>query len=87
MKLSKNLGLNLLLKKTEIMMQKAHKQEQRQEPSILVQGKPLKVVDHFKYLGGQLSNDGTMRDEIPWRIQQSSASFSKLYQRVGKKST
>ena len=26
-----------------------------------------------------------MRDEIPWRIQQSSASFSKLYQRVWKK--
>ena len=27
------------------MMQKAHKQEQRLETLILVQGKPLKVVD------------------------------------------
>ena len=43
---------------------------------MLVQGKPLKIVDNLKQLGGQLSNDGSMRDEIPWRMQQSSASFS-----------
>ena len=52
----KEFGLELAVKQTEIMMQKATKQEQRQEPSILVQG----VVDHFKQLGGQLSNDGSM---------------------------
>ena len=51
-------------KKTEIMMRKAHKQEQRQEPSILVHGNPLKVLDHFKQLSSQLSNDGSMRDEV-----------------------
>ena len=63
----------------------AYKQEQRQETSILVQKKTLKVVDHFKYLGSQLSNHGRMRDEITQRIQQSSTSFSKLYQRVWEK--
>ena len=82
MKPSKNLGFNLQLKK---LRQKAFKNEQRPDPLIIVEGKPLKVVDHFKYLGGQLSNDGSMRDEIPWRIQQASASFSKLFQRVWKK--
>lgn len=81
----KEFGLELAIKKTEVMMQKAFKNEQRPDPLIIVEGKPLKVVDHFKYLGGQLSNDGSMRDEIPWRIQQASASFSKLFQRVWKK--
>ena len=66
-------------------MQKAFKNEQRPDPLIIVEGKPLKVVDHFKYLGGQLSNNGSLRDEMPWRIQQASASFSKLFQRVWKK--
>ena len=51
----------------------------------MVQGKTLKCVKKFKYLGGQLSNDTIMFDEIPWRIQQTSAAFSKLYQRVLKK--
>ena len=66
-------------------MQKAFKNEQRPDPLIIVEGKPLKVVDHFKYSGGQLSNNGSMKDEIPLRIQQASASFSKLFQRVWKK--
>ena len=63
----KEFGLELAIKKTEVMMQKAFKNEQGPDPLIIVEGKPLKVVDHFKYLGGQLSNDGSMRDEIPWR--------------------
>ena len=67
------------------MMQKDYENEQRLEPKILPQRNPLKVVDHFKYLGTQLSNDWSMRDEIPWRIQQAFAAFSKLYQRIWKK--
>ena len=40
---------------------------------------------HLKYFGSQLSNDGSVRDEIPRRIQQASTTFSKLYQRICKK--
>jgi len=74
----KEFGLELAIKKTEVMMQKAFKNEQRPDPLIIVEGKPLKVVDHFKYLGGQLSNDGSMRRNT----MENSASFCILLKTI-----
>ena len=67
------------------MVQRNTQDKEKPEPKIMVQEKTLKCVKKFKYVGGQLSNDATMRDEIPWRIRQTSAAFSKLYQRAWKK--
>ena len=39
----KEFGLELAIKKTEVRMQKAFKNEQRPDPLIIVEGKPLKV--------------------------------------------
>ena len=66
-------------------MQKATSNEPRPDPTIYVEGQPLKVVQKFKYLGVHLSNNGAMTEEIPVRIQKGAASFSKLYQRIWKK--
>jgi len=81
----KEFGLQLAIKKTEVMMQKATSNEPRHDPTIYVEGQPLKVVQKFKYLGVHLSNNGAMTEEIPVRIQKGAASFSKLYQRIWKK--
>ena len=46
------------------MVQRNPQDKEKPEPKIMVQGKTLQCVIKFKYLGGQLSNDATMRDEI-----------------------
>ena len=40
----KEFGLQLAIKKTEVMMQKATSNEPRPDPTIYVEGQPLKVV-------------------------------------------
>ena len=45
----------------------------------------LKLSKKFKYLGGQLTGSSNIEEEINFRIQRASASFSQLYQRVWKK--
>ena len=69
------------------MMQKATPEEIREDPKKIVEEQLLHVVKKFKYLGGHLSNDWTMSDEIRVRMLKTAASFSKLYQRVWKKNT
>ena len=64
-------------------MQKAFKNEQRPDPHYCQRKTPASGCSF--YLGGQLSNDGSMRDKIAWRIEQAFASYSKLFQRVWKK--
>ena len=78
-------GLELAIEKTEVMMQKATKDEERESPKIYINENLLKVSHKFKYLGCQLQDDATNSAEIAWRISQSTAAFSKLYQRVWKK--
>ena len=78
-------GLELAIEKTEVMMQKATKDEERESPKICINENLLKVSHKFKYLGCQLQDDATNSAEIAWRISQSTAAFSKLYQRVWKK--
>ena len=81
----KEFGLELAIKKTEVMLQKAFPDEARPEPSIVLDGTVLKTVKQFKYLGAQLSDDAGTKSELNYRIKQSAAAFSKLYQRIWKK--
>ena len=78
-------GLQLALKKTEVMVQKSYPEEIRPEPKITLGGTVLNNVKQFKYLGTQISDDGSTTKEIKNRIKQSAAAFSKLYQRIWKK--
>ena len=78
-------GLQLALKKTEVMMQKSYPDEARPEPIITLGGTVLKNVKQFKYLGAQISDDASTSKEIKNRLKQSAAAFSKLYQRIWKK--
>jgi hypothetical protein len=75
-------GLELAIDKSEVMLQKAPTNTNSIAPNILVNGHPLKVVNHFKYLGSQLQGDAGNSAEIAWRIKQSAATFSKMYQRL-----
>jgi hypothetical protein len=78
-------GLQLAIKKTEVMMQKAFPEEVRPMPTIYLDGTALNNVKQFKYLGTQLSDDASTKAEITYRIKQSAAAFAKLYQRIWKK--
>lgn len=78
-------GLELAINKTQVMLQKAFPQEERPNPTILIHGQPLEVVKQFKYLGSQLHHDASTSAEIAWRVKQSAAAFSKLYQRIWKR--
>ena len=68
-------------------MQKATSDEPRHDPTVYIEGQPLKVVQNFKHLGIHLYYNGAMTEEIPVRIQKGASSFSKLYQRICKKGT
>ena len=47
------------IEKTEVMMQKATKDEERESPKIYINENLLKVSHKFKYLGCQLQDDAT----------------------------
>ena len=72
-----NFGLTISIKKTEVMLQPSPGKEYT-EPTILVHGEKLKVVDKFTYLGSTLSGSVFIVDEINCRIAKASASFGKL---------
>ena len=78
----KNFCLELTIKKTEVILQKAFPEEVRPESSIVLDGKVLKTVKQFKYHGAQLSDNAGTKSELNYRIKQSAAAFSKLYQRI-----
>jgi hypothetical protein len=75
----------MALKKTEIMFQRALSNPNAPDPKVEVNGYELKVSKKFKYLGGQLTENAKLDEEIQFRIQRASANFSRLYQRVWKK--
>jgi hypothetical protein len=81
----KEFGLELAVKKTEVMLQRTQSEDELPEPRIVVDGNVLKVVKQFKYLGSTLTDSPTLNAEINIRLQKATAAFSKLYQRVWKK--
>jgi len=82
----KEFGLQMNLKKTEILHQKSSTEHENKEASnIEIEGKELLVVSEFKYLGTLISDKATLDVEIQARINKATTAFWKLYQRVWKK--
>ena len=80
-------GLEMALKKTQVLVQRSKSQQDLTIPTIAVDGKQLQIVNSFKYLGSTLTDNASNNKEISLRNQKAVASFSKLYQRVWKKNT
>ena len=78
-------GLEMALKKTQVLVQRSKSQQDLAIPPIAVDGKQLQIVNSFKYLGSTLTDNASNNKEICLRNQKAVASFSKLYQRVWKK--
>ena len=74
-------GLQISIKKTKVMFTPPPGMPYTQ-PSIVVNGITLGVVDTFPYLGSMISRDGALDNEIFSRIQKASVAFGKLEKRV-----
>ena len=82
---SKKFGLTISLKKTEALCQAA-KSSRYSKPRIRIDGKYVKAVDSFTYLGSIVSRNGSMDSEISARIAKANSAFNKLNERLWKKS-
>merc|ERR1712015_163628 len=60
---SRRFGLTISIKKTEVLYQPARGKAYA-PPNISIEGKQLKAVELFKYLGSIVSNDATADAEI-----------------------
>jgi hypothetical protein len=69
-------GLSLNSRKTEVMV--VSKSENPPTCKIKVEGRDLKQVDTFKYLGTIITSDGRCVTEIKSRVGQAKASFLKM---------
>ena len=78
-------GLQMAIKKTEVLLQRPKTQPNLQDPQILIDTKQLRVVNKFKYVGSHIDNKANISNELSFRIQRANASFAKLYQKVWKK--
>ena len=78
---SKKFGLNINIKKTEVLYQP--NSTRTREEDIMVDGNKLNSVLEFTYhLGSTISSDGCIDDEIQRRMAKASASFGRLRQRL-----
>ena len=73
---SRNMGLSLNLKKTETMV--VTRKKTTPGCNISVEGKKLKQVDTFKYLGTMITSDGKCNTEIKCRITQAKTAFYRM---------
>ena len=74
-------GLEVSLKKTEVLHQPAPKEVYRQ-PSIHIDRTELNVVNQFTYLGCVISSDAKIDKEIDNRLAKANSAFGRLYKRV-----
>ena len=75
-------GLTISINKTEVMYQPKPGSPSH-DPVIGIGDEQLKVVQKFCYLGGFLSQNACIDDEITARIGKASASFGRLQHRLG----
>lgn len=80
---AKVFGLEVSLKKTEVLHQPAPLQKYH-PPCITIKGTELKSVHQFTYLGCTISSDTNVGKDIDNRLAKASSAFGKLYKRVWK---
>ncbi|GFN92963.1 hypothetical protein PoB_001946900 [Plakobranchus ocellatus] len=78
---SRLFGLEISLKKTEVLHQPAP-QEAYQPPHITINSSELKSTPQFTYLGCTISSDARLDKEIDNRLAMANSSFGRLYKRV-----
>lgn len=76
-------GLEVSLKKTEVLYQPAPRDEYH-PPSIMINNEPLKPVQQFKYLGSVISFDAQIDKDIDNRLSNASRAFGRLQNKVWK---
>lgn len=79
---SKAFGLTISIKKTELVHQPIRSHLPTVVPTVYVDGKALKTVSSFTYLGSIVSSDAKMDKEIESRIGKASSAFGRLYHRL-----
>ncbi len=74
-------GLEISLKKTEVLHQPAPREEYR-PPHITIGEDELKTVHQFTYLGCTITSDAKIDREIDNRLAKANSAFGRLYKRV-----
>jgi hypothetical protein len=77
---SKKFGLQINIKKTEVLFQPGPTHQE--EENILVDGIALNQVDDFTYLGSNISKDGRIDSELTKRMAKASSAFGRLRTRL-----
>jgi hypothetical protein len=77
---SKKFGLQINIKKTEVLFQPGS--NHREEVNIIVDGTALNQIDHFTYLGSIISRDGRIDSELTKRMAKASSAFGRLRTRL-----
>lgn len=79
-------GLTISIKKTEVIYQPPPSSNSSliASSAILVDRKPLKTTNKFRYLGSTVNDKATLDDEIHFRISKASSAFGKLQDRLWK---
>jgi hypothetical protein len=80
---ARRFGLTISIKKTEVLYQPARGNAYI-PPAIFIEGKQLKAVELFKYLGSIVSKDASADAEIAARIAKATAAFGRLSKRLWK---
>ena len=81
---ARRFGLKISIDKTESMYQ-APLGAEYVAPQINVEGKPLKAVKTFKYLGSIVSDNNSMEAEITARLAKANSAYNKLTTRLWRK--
>ena len=82
---ARRFGLTISVRKTEALYQ-APPHKTYLPPAVVLDGKPLKTVDEFKYLGSIVDKQGSLSKEITQRIAKASSAFGRLNKRLWKNS-
>ena len=80
---ARRFGLTISIKKTEVLYQPA-RGNAYVPPAIFIEGKQLKAVELFKYLGSIVSNNASADAEVTSRIAKATAAFGRLTKRLWK---
>ena len=80
---ARRFGMIISIEKTEVLYQPARGNAYT-PPTILIEGKQLKAVELFKYLGSIVSSDTSADAEITARIAKATAAFGRLTKRLWK---